>query len=251
MNQHPDMTEYFSRLIDQDLTEKEKEVIYAHVKSCPQCQTQLREMMLVSKALSETKTPPASLKSQIMDSIQSLPAENISRSSKKKKVWMPYLAAAACLLIIVVSVSHLSSLSASAPASAGNSKQAVTEEVTAESSEYEAEKAEEAEVPVEEESTPEISYITFNDLKNYCKALVLNNTLTPDFSYQAVSTFSKGTLEELFPNLPDAENFSVYECSESDLLALESASSNVESSGDLHLYEQAAGSSYYLITPAA
>jgi len=100
-NKYQDM---ISRLLDEDLSDKEKIELEEHMENCEECKAMYGAFSAVSLSLSEDlEEVPENLKDNIMNAVRK---ESVQNNKANRKVWKSWLAAAACLALIIVGVNQ-------------------------------------------------------------------------------------------------------------------------------------------------
>lgn len=101
-----------SALLDGELHDPAREEeLRAHMDVCEDCRMLYETFALLHE---DAQEPPADLTARIMDAVRSEEADNVIPMPKKKNRWLPWLAAAACFVVIVGAVA-LPRLTADAP----------------------------------------------------------------------------------------------------------------------------------------
>lgn len=105
-----------SALLDGELDDARKEELYAHMAVCPECKALYETFSLLHEDAME---PPADLTERIMDAVRAeAKADNVTPMPKRRNRWIPWLAAAACFVVIVgvVAIPRLAASTNHAPA---------------------------------------------------------------------------------------------------------------------------------------
>ena len=88
-----------SALLDGELEDAKKEELYAHMADCPECSALYESFSLLHL---DAQEPPADLTKRIMEAVrEEAKPDNITPLPKQKNRWLPWLAAAACFVLIV------------------------------------------------------------------------------------------------------------------------------------------------------
>ena len=87
-----------SALLDGELDPAKEEELRAHMDTCADCRLLYETFSLLHE---DAQEPPADLAARIMDAVRSETPDNITPMPKKKNRWVPWLAAAACFVVIV------------------------------------------------------------------------------------------------------------------------------------------------------
>lgn len=87
-----------SALLDGELEPAREEELRAHMETCDECRQLYETFSLLHE---DAQEPPADLAARIMDAVRSEAPDNITPMPKKKNRWVPWLAAAACFVVIV------------------------------------------------------------------------------------------------------------------------------------------------------
>lgn len=91
--------ELISRMLDEELTPAEAEVLRRHRESCPDCAAMYAAFHALSESLSQDlEEPPASLRENVMAELR---REEIRQKHSRRSVWPAIAAAAACLLLVL------------------------------------------------------------------------------------------------------------------------------------------------------
>ena len=91
-----------SALLDGELDAAAEAELREHLTACPDCRA-LYDMFSLLHA--DAQDPPADLTARIMDAVRAEEADNITPMPKRKKSrWAPWLAAAACFVVILGAV---------------------------------------------------------------------------------------------------------------------------------------------------
>ena len=91
-----------SALLDGELEPAKEEELRAHMAGCAECTALYETFSLLHE---DAQEPPADLAARIMDAVRSEAPDNVTPMPKKKNRWVPWLAAAACFVVIVGAVS--------------------------------------------------------------------------------------------------------------------------------------------------
>ena len=96
--------ELISLYIDGELNESEENELLEHIKNCPLCEKELKELTAISEMLksAEKEEPPKNFHNDVMAKIR----QSQAKPAKKKRSWAKYtgIAASICALLIVGSV---------------------------------------------------------------------------------------------------------------------------------------------------
>lgn len=104
-----------SALLDGELDAAAEEALRAHMETCEDCRTLYETFSLLH---ADAQEPPADLTARIMDAVrEDAQAGKITPLPRRKNRWVPWLAAAACIVLIVGAVT-LPRLTASTNAAA-------------------------------------------------------------------------------------------------------------------------------------
>ena len=87
-----------SALLDGELDPAREEELRAHMETCDDCRLLYETFSLLHE---DAQEPPADLAARIMDAVRSEAPDNITPMPKKKNRWIPWVAAAACFVVIV------------------------------------------------------------------------------------------------------------------------------------------------------
>ena len=99
-----EMQERISRMLDGDLSARERAELADHLDSCPECSAVYEAFAALRDGLRDAaEEPPAALTDRIMARVreETPPVVTIPQKPKKKNRVLPILAAAACLVLIV------------------------------------------------------------------------------------------------------------------------------------------------------
>ena len=141
--------EMISRMIDDELSEKERAVLARHLDTCPECSALCAAFSGLSAAIADDlEAPPEELSDNIMAELR---RADIQVKNRRKPRWRGALAAAACLALVIMAarlVPDLFQASSAAPAAGDMAAPAAYEYAAAEDSSAESvEEASPAEEP--------------------------------------------------------------------------------------------------------
>ena len=126
-----------SALLDGELDAGEEKALRAHMETCPDCRALYETFSLLH---ADAQEPPADLTMRIMGAVREEAQGNIIPIPKKKNRWVPWLAAAACFVVILgaVTLPHLSGTHAPAAEDAATRTIPAAENAASESVESDA-----------------------------------------------------------------------------------------------------------------
>ena len=141
--------EMISRMIDDELSEKERAVLARHLDTCPECSALYAAFSGLSAAIADDlEAPPEELSDNIMAELR---RADIQVKNRRKPRWRGVLAAAACLALVIMAarlVPDLFQASSAAPAAGEMAAPAAYEYAAAEDNSVESvEEASPAEEP--------------------------------------------------------------------------------------------------------
>ena len=141
--------EMISRMIDDELSEKERAVLARHLDTCPECSALYAAFSGLSAAIADDlEAPPEELSDNIMAELR---RADIQVKNRRKPRWRGVLAAAACLALVIMAarlVPDLFQASSAAPAAGEIAAPAAYEYAAAEDNSVESvEEASPAEEP--------------------------------------------------------------------------------------------------------
>ena len=97
MNSCEKIQEMISAMLDGELTKEEKAIVQEHIASCNECAAMYEDFAALSEELSDNlRNTPANLHEHIMDGIKA----QIKPKKPIHVLMRPYMAAAACLIIV-------------------------------------------------------------------------------------------------------------------------------------------------------
>lgn len=141
--------EMISRMIDDELSEKERAVLARHLDTCPECSALYAAFSSLSAAIADDlEAPPEELSDNIMAELR---RADIQVKNRRKPRWRGALAAAACLALVIMAARFVPGLfqaSSAAPAAGEMAAPAAYEYAAAEDNSVESvEEASPAEEP--------------------------------------------------------------------------------------------------------